>query len=95
MAKFKSAVLKVVACPKCGERYEALLGEDEDFRKGVELCSKSTNPAFANAHGFIWCGANIVFSIGRSYTYVGLANMEEQPNRFRRIAAVDPAHPKD
>ena len=95
MAKFKSAVLKVITCPKCGERYEALLGADEDCREGVGLCSKSTNPALANANGFIWCGANIVFSIGRSYTYVGLANMKEQPNRFRRIAQVGATHPKD
>ena len=85
MAHFKSAVMKHISCPKCGEMYEARLGANESSRRGVEICNKSTNKAFADASGFIWCGAYIVFTIGRSYTYVGAADMREQPNRFHRI----------
>ena len=86
MPKFKSAVMKLIACPRCGEKYEIRLGPDEASRRGVETCANSTNKAFARGDsGFIWCGAAVVYEIGRSYTYVGVAAMQEQPSRFRRV----------
>lgn len=90
MAKFKSAVMKRIACPKCGEQYEVRLGPDDELLSGTDICRSSTNKAFANDRGFIWCGARIVFEIGRSYTYVGVANLQEQPSRFRRVMDEQP-----
>ena len=90
MAKFKSAVMKRIACPRCGEQYEVLLGIDDDSRSGTDICRNSTNKAFARASGLVWCGARMVFEIGRSYTYVGVADMQEQPNRFRRVVDEQP-----
>ena len=91
MPKFKSAVMKLIACPRCGEKYEIRLGPDEASRRGVETCANSTNKAFARGDsGFIWCGAAVVYEIGRSYTYVGVAAMQEQPSRFRRVPDKQP-----
>lgn len=96
MPKFKSAVMKLIACPRCGEKYEIRLGPDEASRRGVETCANYK--AFARGDsGFIWCGAAVVYEIGRSYTYVGVAAMQEQPSRFRRVpdkqpnVAIEPA----
>jgi len=32
----------------------------------------------------------VVYEIGRSYTYVGVAAMQEQPSRFRRVPDEQP-----
>lgn len=83
--------MKLIACPRCGEKYELLLGPDESAKRGVATCDKSTNKAFAcGTSGFIWCGAQVVYSIGRSFTNVGVAEMQEQPSRFRRVPDEQP-----
>jgi len=58
--------MKLIACPRCGEKYELRLGPDESLRLGVVICDKSTNKAFARGDsGFIWCGAAVVYAIQR------------------------------
>ena len=90
MPKFKTAVMKLISCPRCGEKYEVRLGPDEVSRRDVETCAKSTNKAFVRGDsGFIWCGAIVVYEIGRGYTYVGVAAMQKQPNKFRRVPDED------
>lgn len=91
MPKFKSAVIKLIVCPRCGDKYGFRLGSDEAYLRGVFTCMTTTNKAFArDDSGFIWCGATVVYEIGRSFTNVGLAAMQEQPNRFRRVADEQP-----
>ena len=86
MPKFKSAVMKFIACPRCGEKYEVRLGPDESTRSGVQTCAQSRNKAFAR-NGFIWCGATVVYEVTRSYTHVAVVEWCKQPNRFRRVHA--------
>ena len=95
MAKFKTAVAKVITCPRCGEKYEAFLGAGKSSRSGLGICSGSTNKAFADKNGFIWCGAHIAFEIGRGYTMVGIVTLHDQPSRFRRLSDEQPNGPSN